>query len=133
MTMDASTSANIKIISEIFYNLTAGVGILFAGFAGFIGLKEYFKYKQTEALKNKFRKLYPREKLNKTFKLVDIEKKRGKIYLVDLKKKEKYWIASGSTFIDLNFYWDDRKTISQQEFDSYSEGDWILISGRQGS
>lgn len=133
MTMDASSSANLKLISEIFYNIATGIGTLFAGFAGFIGLREYFKYRHIETIKNKLRRLYPREKLNKTFKLVDTEKKRGKIYLVDLEKKEKYWIASGSTFTDLNFYWDDRKTISQQEFDSYPEGNWILISERQGS
>ena len=88
---------------------------------------------KNESYKNRLKKQYPREKLNKTYKLVDTDKAPGKIYLINLKNNEIYWIASSSTFNDLNFSWDDVERISIEEFKSYKERNRILIKGSAGS
>lgn len=131
--MDSTSSANLKLFSEIFYNFLAGIGTFFAGFAGLIGLLQLIKYSKRESYKNRLRKQYPKEKLNILFKLVDTDKAPGKIYLVNLRKKEKYWIASASTLTDLNFFWDEVKRIQQEEFNNYKEGEKLLTSGTPGS
>lgn len=137
--MESTQSAFLSLggwtaISEIFRNFAIGLGALGGGL--FVGLKfvvEFILSIKKISYKAKFHKLYPREKLNDVFKIVDTERGLGKLYLVDLKKKEKYWIQSATTLLDLNFFWDDAKRISQEEFDSYREGPAILTSGEPGT
>jgi len=132
--MDATTSASWKTFSEIFNNITIG----FAAIAGILwgiikGISEFIKSKKKKSYRDSIKKLYPRERINEIYKIVDHEKAPGKLYLVDLNKKEKYWIQSGPTLLDLGFFWDDARRISEKEFESYKEGPGILTVGTPGS
>ena len=123
-----------KTISEIFNNFAIGAAAIAGGFwAGIKASIEYITSRKKSLYKDEIKKRYPREKLNKTFKIVDHEKAPGKLYLVDLKKKEKYWIQSAPTLLDLGFFWDDAQRISEAEFNKYQEGTGILTLGSPGS
>lgn len=122
-----------KLRSEIFYNFAVGLGAIGGGiFIAMKGIIAFLKKKAQGLPIRKIKKKYPREKMNRTFKLVDTEKVPGKVYLLDLKDGKRYWIQSGPTFLDLNFFWDDFVRIEQTEFDKYKEGTPILTSGDPG-
>lgn len=128
------TLENWKVISEIFNNVAIGLAAIGGGFWAIIkGISEFVSTKKKNSYRDSFKKLYPREKLNKTFKIVDNGKAPGKLYIIDLEKKEKYWIQSGPTLLDLGFFWDDAVRISEDEFSKYEEGPGILTVGTPGS
>lgn len=123
-----------KYTSEVFYNFAVSLGAIGGGiFAGTKVIVEFILTRQRGSYKNKFKKLYPRESIGVIFKVVDTDKAPGKLYLIDLKKKERYWIQSSNTLLDLNLFWDDAKRISEAEFEKYKEGPAILTSGTPGS
>jgi len=122
-----------KTVSEIFNNIAIALAAISGGiWAGLKAFIEFVSSRRKSSYKNEMRKRYPREKLNETFKIVDHEKSPGKLYLIDLKKKEKYWIQSGPTLLDIGFFWDDAQRISEEEFHKYKEGPGILTVGTPG-
>ena len=124
---------SLKDISEIFYNFAVGIGTLSGVFAAYKLIQEWFISKSKQKMIDRLKKLYPRSELNISFLVADTARAPGKIYLIDIKKRQKYWIQSSSTYLDLGLFWDDFKRISEDEFDSYKEGVSILTSGAPGS
>lgn len=125
---------DLKTISEIFNNFAIGSAAIAGGiWAGLKAFIEFATSKKKSSYGDEIKKRYPREKLNKTFKIADHAKAPGKLYLVDLKKKEKYWIQSAPTLLDIGFFWDDAQRIPEEEFNKYKEGPGILTLGSPGS
>jgi hypothetical protein len=123
-----------KIRSEIFYNFAVGIGAIGGGFFAIVkAIIDWLVEKRKSSIKNEFKKLYPRKDLNITFQVVDTEKLPGKLYILDLKNKEKHWIQSSQTLLDLGLFWDDSRRISLDEFSKYKEGSAILTEGKPGS
>lgn len=132
--MDTTILGSWKTLSEIFNNFAIGLAAMAGILWGIIkGITEFVKMRKKNSFKDNIRKMYPRERINKIFKIIDHEKAPGKLYLLDLNKKEKYWIQSGTTLLDLGFFWDDANRISEKEFESYKEGPGILTVGTPGS
>lgn len=123
-----------KTVSEIFNNFAIGLAAITGGiWAGIKAGIEFVSSKKRSSYKDDIKKRYPKEKLNKTFKIVDYANAPGKLYLVDLEKREKYWIQSASTLLDIGFFWDDAQRITVEEFNKYKEGPAILTVGVPGT
>lgn len=131
--MDATSSASILQVSQIFYNFTAGLGTLLAGGAGLVAVNQFFTQYRANINRNQLKKRYSKEKINSEYKLVDFKKEPGKIYLLDLQTNRIHWIASAQTMTDLDFSWNDVIHLDTSEFDKYQESEKIHTSGVIGS
>jgi hypothetical protein len=118
-----------KYIAELFNLWAIGIGALFAGTAGAFLIWDRLEEIWLRRKIRNYRLKFPRVNLNKTFKLVDTDTAKGYIYLIDLEKRKKYWIQSAPTYLEMNFHWKDFQTINSTEFESYSEGEPILLRG----
>lgn len=126
-----------KPFSEIFNNITVGIGALLAGLGGFIAFSDWSKDK---IIKNKFEKVkntYSREKLknddaNDGFRLLRFPE-NGDIFIYDLVRKEKFWIDKMSTYYALRFVdkdglmdWKNITTEEIEKYKNYKRGDDIV-------
>lgn len=135
----------IQNISQIFYNLAVGIGVLFAGFyyiaggigllfAGIGGFKVFLNWvsdvkekKRIEKMTLELKEKYPIEEHGKTFELIKSRADPRPVYLLDKNTNIKHWIASRPTFDALEFEFDMVKKLNQKEFDLIETGKKILI------
>lgn len=118
-------------VSQIYFNFT--VGTASGVFVIVNTVSKYITNKIQRSIENDIKAKYPRQKLNIDFKLIDTEDAPGKIYLIDLVTRERFWIASASTFRDLDYHWSDVQRIQKNEFNKYDEGPAILTRGIPGT
>lgn len=117
---------NIQNISQIFYYVAVGIGLLLAGIGAIIGSQSWkfnVKEKRIKELKLK----YPKEKNGKTFQLIKSSAKPGYIYLLDNKTNIKHHVGSSSTFHALEYNSSMVKKLEPEKFSSLEEGYKILI------
>jgi hypothetical protein len=119
--------------SQIFNNLAIGVGALVGSVGVFKIMSDYVSLRKKQRAIQKYQRLYPREKIDKDFKIVNSPITRGKFYILNCNTLKRHWIESSQTFLELDFFWDDTKEITEDEFNEYSEGPGILTSGVPGS
>jgi len=135
----------IQDISQIFYNLAVGIGVVFAGFyyivggigllfAGIGGFKVFLNWvsdfkekKRIEKMTLELKEKYPIEEHGKTFELIKSRADPRPVYLLDKNTNIKHWIASRSTFDALEFEFDMVKKLNQKDFDLIETGKKILI------
>lgn len=114
----------LQVISQIFYYIASGIGLLLAGFAGF---KVLLNWASESREKNKFKKItselkekYPREDMGKTFELVKVNN-RNPVYIIDKNTKFRIWIDSPQRLYELEYDFSLIKEITQTDLDSYKE------------
>ena len=132
----------IQNISQIFYNYAVGIGLLLAGGVSIKALIEWRtevnkkKKKEDEKKKKEIRNnnkilelkaKYHKKELGKTFQLIKSSAKPGYIYLLDLTTNIKYHVGSSPTFHALEYNSSMVVRVSPEKFNSYKEGDKILI------
>jgi len=116
--------SKLQDISQIFYYIAAGIGLLLAGFASF---KVLLNWVSDSREKNKFKKItlelkekYPREDLGKTFELAKVNN-RNPVYILDKNTKFRIWIDSPQRLYALEYDFSLIKEITQTDLDSYEE------------
>jgi hypothetical protein len=131
-------------VSQIFYYLAGGIGLLLAG----IGAMKYFfewvdknkKNNEIKKLINELKIKYPILKLNKEFKLVFDPYHTGRVMILDFRDKgnlNKRWIGNPHTFRTLDFTSShidrdfgnvkDKIAEDKEEYDKYKELEPIYI------
>ncbi len=124
---------SVKEFSEIFSNFAVGLGALGAASTGIKIVYDWLIDKSNQKKLIRFREIYPPQELGKGYRIADSVALPGKIYIIDLRTRQKRWIQSSSTFIDLGFNWGAIEHMSVNEFDSYVEIKPILTSGKPWS
>lgn len=124
---------NIKDFSEVFKNLSIGLGIISVGLGVFKILNDFSSPLGSSwragILKNKYNPLL----IGSFFNLIESKDLPGKYYIYDFAENKKFLLASGATFTDLGFKPDQVVTLSIGDFDNILEGEPILTKGRWGS
>lgn len=134
--MEASQSVEL-ISSQIFHNYAVAFGALVGGLGGFVVLVQYaVKYKEDFRRKRLFQELktrYPVKLNGGTYQLINSDKRSDWIYLWDKKSNKKHHIASLSTFRNLDYDRSMVKKLTNEDFDSISEGEEFLTTGERFS
>jgi len=123
--------------SQIFYNYAVGIGVLLAGLGGLRIFNDWLRNARENAREEKrkkkltaeFKAKYPKEENGKAFRLIKstTSAKPRHVYLLDNDTKIKHWIASSVTFKALKYEPYMVDDLKPDEFNSFEEGDKILI------
>lgn len=128
---------NMLQISQIFNNITVGIGALLAGAGGLKILDDWLELKKEnqrrEKLRAELKTRYPLSQHIKTYRLIESDSKPGWVYLHDLESGKKHHIASMLTLLRLGYMRNWAKNISVKEFDLIPEGDEFLTDGERYS
>lgn len=127
----------LKDISEIFYYIAGGLGLLFAGIGGLKWLIADFipKNRKNNEIKRHIKELktkYPLENFPDKFYFVydpTFKKPKHKVMLLDKVEMTRNWIRSPYTLYTLEFkYRDiDKDYDDKDDYNSYTDGDALYI------
>lgn len=115
---------NLQNISQVFYYIAGGIGLLFAGIGGFIAFLDWvskaIEKNKVKVITKKLKQRYPVKDFKKTFELIKQEK-RLPVYILDKKGKFIIWVDSPQRLYDLGFNFKDVRPTTKDEIDSYKE------------
>lgn len=122
-----------KVFSEIFYDITVGLGALFASVGGLKLFSDWLRENAMRKTIEDLKKLYPRKSLNQSFRLIRSNITGNKIYVHMRVDNRRYWIMNSQTFMDMDFAWGEEINISDSEMEKISEGEGIITRGTPGT
>ncbi len=93
---------NFKDISEIFYYLASGIGLLLGGFGGWKVWREMAEKQKIKRKFEYFKKTYPPTEIGKTFYLYK-ENDGDRLFVYDKEERVKHWVRNPHTRRELEF------------------------------
>ncbi len=107
-------------ISQIFYYITGGIGLLLTGIYATMGVRNW----RTDIEEKKIREKYPIKNHKRTFRLIRPIGQKP-VYLLDIKTNVKRWISSPTKLYELGYNFEMVEEITQSELKKYKDGNKI--------
>src|SRR5262245_48431279 len=130
-----------KAIAETFQAVCVGIAALLGGIGALKILSEWSEKRKAKRQRRKWRKRFPKDKLNEDFRLLRLSYTKDTkgsvigssdhVYLCDNRSKRKYWIVNDFTLKELSFNQEEVRGVNQAELNKFADDEAIDLEGLQ--